>query len=60
MPSQRDTPSNALRLTSQEELAIIQYILDLDLRGFAPQPQYVQEMADLLLAKRDVPLVSKN
>ena len=42
MPSRRDTPSNALKLTSQEELAIVQYILDLDSRGYPPRPQYVQ------------------
>ena len=35
--SRRDTPSNAQRLTFQEEEAIIRYILDLDSRGFPPQ-----------------------
>jgi hypothetical protein len=60
MPSRCDTPSNAQRLTSQEEEAVIQYILDLDSRGFPPQPQAVQEMANILLVERDAPLVSKN
>jgi hypothetical protein len=60
MASRRDTPSNAQRLTSQEEEAIIQYILDLDSRGFPPRPAAVQEMADLLLSERDAPPVGKN
>jgi hypothetical protein len=56
----RDTPSNTQRLTSQEEEAIVRYILDLDSRGFPPRPAAVQEMADLLLAKRDASPVGKN
>jgi hypothetical protein len=55
-----DTPSNARRLTSQEELAIVRYILDLDSRGFPPRPQSVQEMANLLLAERDESPIGKN
>jgi Tc5 transposase DNA-binding domain len=39
---------------------LIQYILDLDSRGFPPRPQAVQEFADLLLAERDAPPVGKN
>lgn len=60
LPLRRDTPSNTQRLTSQEELAIIQYILDLDSRGFPPRPATVREMADLLLSERDAPPVGKN
>jgi hypothetical protein len=38
----------------------MQYILDLDSRGFPPRPRDVQEMADLLLAERDASPVGKN
>ena len=60
MASRRDTTPNSRKLTPKEELALIQYILDLDSRGFPPRPQSVQEMADLLLAERDAPLVGIN
>ena len=52
--------SNSRKLTSCEEEAIIQYILDLDSRGFPPRPRDVQEMADLLLTARDASPVGKN
>jgi Tc5 transposase DNA-binding domain len=58
--SWRDSLPNSRKLTPTEELAIVQYILDLDSRGFPPWPQAVQEMADLLLTKRDASLVGKN
>jgi hypothetical protein len=58
--SQRDSLPNSRKLTSEEELAIVQYILDLDSYGFPPWPQSVQEMADLLLAERNAPPVGKN
>ena len=32
-PFRRDCPSNSMRLTMSEEQAIVQHILDLDLRG---------------------------
>ncbi|KFZ02603.1 hypothetical protein V500_00078 [Pseudogymnoascus sp. VKM F-4518 (FW-2643)] len=52
MASQRDSIPNSCKLTPYEESAIVQYILDLDLRGFLPRLQAVQEMADLLLSER--------
>jgi len=60
MPSRDDCTPNSRKLTLYEEEAIIQYILDLDSRGFPPRPQDVQEMADLLLIERDASLVGKN
>jgi hypothetical protein len=58
--SRRDSTPNLKKLTPCEELALIQYILDLDSRGFPPRPQGVQEMADLLLSERGESLVGKN
>ena len=47
------------KLTTTEEDAIVQYILDLDSRGFPPRLDGVEDMANLLLATRqaraDVP-----
>jgi hypothetical protein len=41
-----------MKLTATEEEVIKQYILELDLRGFAPLLNAVQEMANKLLAER--------
>ena len=58
--SRRDSTPNSRKLTPYEESALIQYILDLDSRGFPPQPQAVQEMADLLLSDRGESPIRKN
>ena len=58
--SRHDSTPNSQKLTPKEEEAIVQYILDLDSRGFPPRPQSVQEMADLLLSERDASRVGKN
>jgi len=58
--SRRDSTPNSRKLTPYEESALIQYILDLDSRGFPPRPQAVQEMADLLLSDRGESSVGKN
>ena len=49
----------AHRLTITEEEAVTQYILDLDTRGFAPRYAGVEDMANLLLARRDGGRVGK-
>ena len=41
------------KLTESEENAIIQYVLDLDERGFPPRIAGIENMANLLLKKRD-------
>ena len=58
--SRYDSLPNSRKLTPEEELAIVQYILDLDSCGFPPRPQSVQEIADLLLAERNMLPVGKN
>jgi hypothetical protein len=59
-PARSDCTPNSRKLTPYEEEVIIQYILDLDSCGFPLWPRGVQEMADLLLAERDVSPVGKN
>jgi len=51
--SRRDCEPNSKKLTKLEEEAIIQHILDLDSRGFAPTLDAVRDMANKLLAERD-------
>jgi hypothetical protein len=47
------------KLTTTEEDAIVQYILDLDSRGFPPRLDGVEDMANLLLATRQARPVGK-
>ncbi|KFY68126.1 hypothetical protein V496_01281 [Pseudogymnoascus sp. VKM F-4515 (FW-2607)] len=60
MTSRRDSTPNLRKLTPYEESALVQYILDLDSRGFPPRLQDVQGMADLLLAERGESPTRKN
>jgi len=60
IPSRRDSTPNGRRLSSEEESAIIQYIFELDSRGFSPRPSEVRDMADLLLAERQESPIGKN
>ncbi|KAJ3453706.1 hypothetical protein MRS44_017953 [Fusarium solani] len=57
--SQRDTTPKSRKLSDLEELIIVQFILDLDSRGFPPRLRGVEEMANRLLADRDAPPVGK-
>lgn len=52
IPSRRDCTPNSKKLTDLEESVIIQYILDLDSRGFPPRYDAVRDMANRLLAAR--------
>jgi hypothetical protein len=47
-----ETRNFNLKLTSSEEETLVQYVLDLDLRGFPPRIGGVEDMANLLLATR--------
>lgn len=44
--------ANNHKLNKNEENSLVQWVLSMDLRGAAPRPATVQEMANLLLAKR--------
>jgi hypothetical protein len=50
--ARRDCQPNSKKLTQLEEQVIINHILDLDLRGFAPTYAAVRDMANKLLAAR--------
>ncbi|KAF6517708.1 hypothetical protein HZS61_003269 [Fusarium oxysporum f. sp. conglutinans] len=58
-PSKTDTHSSLSNLTMAEEDAIVQYISQLDSRGFSPRKADVEDMANLLLLKRDERRVGK-
>jgi hypothetical protein len=47
-----ETRPNSYKLTATEEQTIVQYILDLDSRGFAPRLCEVADMADKILGVR--------
>ena len=47
------------KLTVAEEKVIIEYIFDLDARGFSPTKAEVEDMANLLLTRRDALRVGK-
>jgi hypothetical protein len=51
--SRRDIPTNSRKLTDLKESVIVQYILDLDAKGFPPRLSTVEDMADRLFAERD-------
>ena len=55
--SRRDWIPKSRKLSDLEEQIIIQFILDLDSRGFPPRLRGVEEMANRLLAERDAPAV---
>ncbi|PWW77975.1 hypothetical protein C7212DRAFT_176027, partial [Tuber magnatum] len=44
-------PSGLPTLTGSEEEAIVQYISQLDFRGFSPRKADMEDMANLLMAK---------
>ncbi|KAG7000206.1 hypothetical protein FocnCong_v013285 [Fusarium oxysporum f. sp. conglutinans] len=57
--SRRDWIPKSRKLSNLEEQIIVQFILDLDSRGFPPRLRGVEEMANQLLADRDAPPVGK-
>ena len=57
--SRDDSRNGRQKLTKSEEGAIVEYILDLDERGFPPRIAGVEDMANLLLKRRDGGRVGK-
>jgi hypothetical protein len=58
-PQAAEVRNSNLKLTSSEEETIVQYVLDLDSRGFPPRIYRVKDMADLLLTTRGATPVGK-
>jgi hypothetical protein len=52
-PSRRDIQPNSRMLTDLEESVIVQYVLDLDSKGFPPRLCGVEDIANRLLAERN-------
>ena len=59
IPSRHDWVPTQRKLSDLEEEVIVQYILDLDSRGFPPRHRDVEEIANRLLADRNTSPVSK-
>ncbi|KAG6979124.1 Pogo transposable element with KRAB domain [Fusarium oxysporum f. sp. conglutinans] len=59
MQSRCDWVPKSRKLSDLEEQIIVQFILDLDSRGFPLRLRSVEEMANRLLADRDAPPVGK-
>ncbi|KAH7471795.1 hypothetical protein FOMA001_g13366 [Fusarium oxysporum f. sp. matthiolae] len=57
--STRDSIPKSRKLSDLEEQIIVQFILDLDSRGFPPRLRCVEEMTNRLLADREMPPVGK-
>jgi hypothetical protein len=58
-PSKAVTHSSQSNLTIADEDVIVQYILQLDYRGFSPLKTDVEDLVNLLLLKRDARCVGK-
>ncbi|KAG6989149.1 hypothetical protein FocnCong_v021063 [Fusarium oxysporum f. sp. conglutinans] len=57
--SKRDITTKSRNLSDLEEQTIVQFIFDLDSRGFPPRRDFVEKMANSLLADREALPVGK-
>jgi len=60
IPSRADWVPKQRKLSDLEEQTIIEYVLDLDSRGFPPRLAGVEEMANRLLTEREAQPVGKH
>ena len=58
-PARRDTTPNLKKLTQSEEEAIIQYVIELDVRAFSPRLSGIEDMVNQLLRVRNAPPVGQ-
>jgi len=58
-PIRRDIPANLYSLTDLEEQTIIQYIIELSIRAFPPKLRSIEDIANHLQRKRDIPPIGK-
>jgi helix-turn-helix, Psq domain len=58
-PSRNDTRPNCYNLSELEEEVLIQHILNIDERGFAPRLASVEDMANYILKSRGGRCVGK-
>ena len=58
-PARHDLPANSRRLTDSEEKAIVQYVLELDVRSFPPRLRGMEDIANHLLCVCNAPPVGK-
>ncbi|APA14250.1 hypothetical protein SS1G_11952 [Sclerotinia sclerotiorum 1980 UF-70] len=59
LPLRTETRANRHKITELEEEVIVQYILDMDLRGFPPKLKNVEDMANDILESRGAKRVGK-
>jgi hypothetical protein len=53
VPFRQVTRANSHKLTPEEEQSLLQWILSMDMRGSAPRPSMVRDMANILLRERN-------
>jgi hypothetical protein len=53
VPFRQDTRAYGHKLTPEEEQSLLQWILSMDMRGSAPRPPMVRDMANILLRERN-------
>ncbi|EDO02563.1 hypothetical protein SS1G_05039 [Sclerotinia sclerotiorum 1980 UF-70] len=59
LPPRTETRANRYNITELEEEVIVQYILDMDSRGFPPKLKNVEDMANYILESRGTKRVGK-
>ncbi|EDN99830.1 hypothetical protein SS1G_02688 [Sclerotinia sclerotiorum 1980 UF-70] len=59
LPLRTETRANRHKITELEEEVIVQYILDMDLRGFPPKLKNVEDMANDILESRGAKRIGK-